>query len=116
KCRGIRFGRVRSEVHVGEDQLLSITEFMHPRLQEICETLPAGAGRAILNSPRLTTFLERFFRKGRHVETTSLHWFLGLRLLAAMRPLRRKSLRYVEEQERIEVWLADIRGTIADDP
>lgn len=116
KSRATRFDRVRTEVKAGEEQLLGITEFMHPRLQEVCETLPAGLGRAILGSPRLTKGLERFFRNGRHVETTSLRWFLALRVLAAMRPLRPRSLRYVEEQERIEAWLADIRGSIGQDP
>jgi indolepyruvate ferredoxin oxidoreductase beta subunit len=116
KVRTSRFERVRSEVKAGEEQLLGITEFMHPRLQEVCETLPAGLGRWILHSPRLSKWLERFFRDGRYVETTSLRWFLVLRLLAAMRPLRPRSLRYVEEQERIEGWLTDIRDSIGRDP
>lgn len=116
KCRDTRFGRVRSEVRVDEDQLMSITEFMHPRLQEVCETLPAGLGRAILHSRRLSKWLNVFFKEGRYVETTSLRWFIGLRLLAALRPLRPRSLRFVEEQERIEGWLADIRASLADNP
>ncbi|MES2496104.1 MAG: indolepyruvate oxidoreductase subunit beta family protein [Pseudomonadota bacterium] len=116
KSRATRFDRVRSEVKAGDDQLLGITEFMHPRLQEVCETLPAGLGRAILKSPRLSKGLNIFFRSGRYVETTSLRWFFALRLLAAMRPIRTRSLRYIEEQARIEAWLADIRITIVQDP
>ena len=34
-----------AKVRVQDDQLLAINEYMHPRLQEICETLPAGLGR-----------------------------------------------------------------------
>ncbi|SLK02162.1 indolepyruvate oxidoreductase subunit beta family protein [Novosphingobium mathurense] len=105
KTRGSRLDRVRGEVKAQDDQLLSITEFMHPRLQEVCETLPEGIGRRILGSKVLSGFLGRFFTEGRHVETTSLRWFLALRLVAAMRKWRPRSLRYYEEQVRIERWL-----------
>ena len=32
------------------DQVLRITEYMHPRVQEIAETLPAPIGRWLLRS------------------------------------------------------------------
>lgn len=115
KTRKSRMARVRSEVEAKDGQLLGVTEFMHPRLQEVCETLPASLGRKILSSPRLSTFLGRFFQRGRHVETTGLRWFLLLRTLARMRRFRRSSLRYREEQHRIEAWLADVRGAAARD-
>jgi indolepyruvate ferredoxin oxidoreductase, beta subunit len=110
KTRASRVVRVRSEVQAGADQILAITEFMHPRLQEICETLPAPLGRAILDSRGLASFLDRFFRKGRYVKTTSLGWFLVLRTLAKCRRFRRSSLRYHEEDARIEQWLNDVRA------
>lgn len=109
KTRASRMQRVRSEVRAADEQLLSVTEFMHPRLQEVCETLPAGLGHAVLRSKRLSAILGRFFQKGRHVETTSLRWFLVLRALAKYRRFRRSSLRYREEQARIERWLADVQ-------
>lgn len=115
KTRTSRMKRVRTEVHAGTDQLLGVTEFMHPRLREVCETLPAGLGRAILRSSALSAFLNRFLNKGRYVETTSLTWFLMLRTLAKMRRFRPRSLRYVEEQERIERWLEDVRTAAAHD-
>lgn len=106
KIRAARSSRIAQEVRVSEGQLLRVTEYMHPRLQEVCETLPRGLGARILNSPGLRRRLEPFFARGRHVETTGLRWFLTLRGLAAMRPMRRKSLRYAVEQARIERWLA----------
>jgi indolepyruvate ferredoxin oxidoreductase beta subunit len=109
KTRASRIERVRGEVRAQNDQILSITEFMHPRLQEVCETLPAGIGRRILASKGLSNFLGRFFTEGRHVETTGLRWFLALRMVAKMRSMRRRSLRYIEEQERIEQWLELVR-------
>lgn len=110
KTRATRFDRVRGEVKAQDDQLIAITEFMHPRLREMCEMLPASIGGRILGSPSASRFLGRFFTKGRHVETTSVRWFIMLRLVAAMRPLRPRSLRYHEEQQRIERWL----GLVAD--
>ncbi|PEQ13075.1 indolepyruvate oxidoreductase subunit B [Novosphingobium sp. PC22D] len=109
KTRGSRLARVRGEVKMQDDQILTVTEFMHPRLQEICEMLPASLGRGILGSETLSRLLGKAFAKGRHVETTSLRWFLMLRAVAAMRALRRRSLRYIEEQARIESWLELVR-------
>jgi len=110
KVRASRFARVREEVRAEPGQLLHITEYMHPRLEEICETLPAGIGRRILASKRLSGWLKPFFTKGRHVETTSLRWFVMLSLLAGFRRWRRGTLRYAHEQARIEDWLDLIRA------
>lgn len=110
KTRGSRLARVRGEVMARDGQLLSVTEFMHPRLREVCEMLPARIGRRVLASKRLSRLLGGLFSKGRHAETTSLRWFLALRAVAAMRSLRPRSLRYVEEQERIEEWLQLVRA------
>ncbi|HEY1144773.1 MAG TPA: indolepyruvate oxidoreductase subunit beta family protein [Allosphingosinicella sp.] len=116
KVRAGRFARVRDEVRVQPDQLLHITEYMHPRLEEVCETLPAALGRRILASPRLTKWLHPLFRKGRHVTTTSVGWFLALSVLAGLRRWRRGTLRYALEQARIEQWLSLVRRTAATDP
>jgi len=105
KIRATRSARVKQEARLGEGQLLSVTEYMHPRLQEICETLPGWAATAILRNGWLRRRLEKTFAVGRHVETTRLRWFLMLRLVAAMRTRRRSTLRYAEEQARIEAWL-----------
>ncbi|MGV3478796.1 MAG: indolepyruvate oxidoreductase subunit beta family protein [Sphingobium sp.] len=105
KVRASRFARVRDEVKAAPDQLLHITEYMHPRLEEICETLPAGLGRRILENESLSRRLHPLFKKGRHVKTTSLRWFLMLSLLAGFRRWRRGTLRYEIEQARVEDWL-----------
>lgn len=110
KVRASRMARVRGEVKAKDEQIVAVTEYMHPRLAEVCETLPARLGARILASPRLSVWLAPLFRKGRHVETTSVRWFVLLWLLAAMRRWRRGSLRYGHEQARIEGWLGLIRG------
>ena len=112
KTRASRFARVRAEVRVKPDQILRITEFMHPRVQEIADTLPAPIGRWLLRSGAPRRFVERLTARGRHVETTAIGGFLLLRGIAALRRIRRRTLRFVEEQERIEAWLGRV-GTLA---
>lgn len=114
KVRDTRFARVRGEVKAKPDQIVAVTEYMHPRLEEICETLPRWLGGRILASQRLSGWLAPFFRKGRHVETTSVRWFVMLWLLAGLRRWRRGTLRYAHEQARIENWLALVRGAAPD--
>jgi indolepyruvate ferredoxin oxidoreductase beta subunit len=116
KVRASRFERVRDEVKVQPEQLLGITEYMHPRLEEVCETLPAGLGRRILENERLSARLRPFFKKGRHVSTSSLRWFVVLAILAGMRRWRRGTLRYQVEQERIGQWLERVREASAINP
>jgi indolepyruvate ferredoxin oxidoreductase beta subunit len=115
KVRASRFARVEAEVRVKPEQVLTVTEYMHPRLREVCETLPASIGGAILRRPALRRRLEPLFARGRRVETTSLRWFVLLRLMAGMRGLRRRSLRYGEEQGRIDAWLDRVRAEAARD-
>lgn len=106
KVRESRFARVRQEVIAKDDQIVQLIEYMHPRLEEICDMLPAPIGSRILASNRLSRALRPFLSKGRHVETTSLRWFMMLWLVAGWRRWRRASLRYRVEQARIEDWLA----------
>lgn len=116
KIRASRSARVEREVGLKADQVMDVTEYMHPRLRELCESMPAGLARVILASPVLVRRLAPFFRRGRHVETTSLRWFLTLRLMAGLRRFRRGTLRYLEENARIEAWLDLVRSLASDDP
>ena len=116
KTRAARFERVRGEVKLGPDQLLQINEFLHPRLQEICETLPAAWGRWLMNSGAPRRLVERFTTQGRVVQTSSLGGFLLLYGLAGLRRFRRSSLRYEQENARIEAWLQAVHATVPADP
>ncbi len=109
KTRATRFERVSDEVKLAPGQQLSIHEFMHPRLQEICETLPAPIGRWLANSGVPRRLVERFTRKGRIVNTTSLGGFLLLYVLAGMKRWRRSNLRHAAEMERIGQWMARVQ-------
>jgi indolepyruvate ferredoxin oxidoreductase, beta subunit len=116
KTRASRFARVRAEVRVKPDQILRITEFMHPRVQEIADTLPAPIGRWLLRSGLPRRLVEKLTARGRHVETTSIGGFLLLRSVAVLRRFRRRTLRFVEEQSRIEAWLGRVGALAKRDP
>jgi indolepyruvate ferredoxin oxidoreductase beta subunit len=106
KTRRSRFARVSQEVSLNDKQLIDIHEFMHPRLEEIADTLPAGVGRWLLASPMARAVVGRFTQKGRVVQTSSLRGFLLLYGVASLRRIRPVSLRYQTEQQRIEAWWA----------
>jgi len=108
KIRPSRFARVREEVGVNDRQILEIAEFMHPRTQEIADTLPAPLGRFILNTAWVRRLIDRMTRKGRVVKTSSLRGFLLLYIVASLKPLRPRSLRYGVEQEYLHQWLATV--------
>ncbi|AKJ66998.1 indolepyruvate oxidoreductase [Pandoraea thiooxydans] len=108
KIRSGRFQRVREEVKASRDQLLHINEFLHPRVDEIADTLPAGLGRWLMKPGWARRLVERMTREGRVVRTSSLRGFLQLYLVASMRSLRRRSLRHAREMAACERWLASI--------
>jgi len=104
KIRSARAKRVLQEVRPSSGQLVQVTEFMKPRIEEICGTLPAGLGTWILRSKMPRSWLTRF-TGGRQIATSSIGGFLQLYWLAGLRRWRRKTLRYSQENERIERWL-----------
>jgi indolepyruvate ferredoxin oxidoreductase beta subunit len=116
KIRATRFDRVRDEVHVDDGQLLAINEYMHPRLQEICETLPAFLGRRLERPGLARRLVERFTQKGRIITTSSLRGFLMLYVVAGMKRWRRSTLRFAAETQRIEQWLGRIAEAAAANP
>lgn len=116
KTRASRFARVQSEVRLQADQQIAIHEFMHPRIEEICDTLPAGLGRWLARPHALHRLVARGTQNGRTVSTSSLRGFLLLWSLARLRRWRRGSLRYQHENARIEQWLAQIASTAAFNP
>jgi indolepyruvate ferredoxin oxidoreductase, beta subunit len=108
KTRDARFARVHHDSRAGKSELIQIKEFLHPGVEEITDILPAGLGRWLRDSGVPRKIIEKFAHKGRIVNTTSLFGFLQLYALAALRPSRRKSLRFHEEHARIKQWLSQI--------
>lgn len=105
KTRRTRFERVGQEARHSTTQVLRINEFLYPRIEEITDIMPAGLGAWALNTSWTNRLLARFTGHGRVLETTSLHGFLQLYLIASLRPWRRKTLRFQREQKKIGEWL-----------
>lgn len=115
KTRGARFARVREAVGAAPEQIVHISEFMHPRLDELSGTLPVRLGRWLEGSPRVRAFVARRLERGLRVCTTSLGWFLALYTLSSMRRLRRATLRYALESAAIRQWFDRVMQLAARD-
>jgi indolepyruvate ferredoxin oxidoreductase beta subunit len=110
-----RLAKIRAEVRAKPDEPVRVTEFFKPGIDEASALLPPAWGR------RLRAWGERHDPRGRlhlpmRVATTGLSGFLRLWLLARLRPWRRRTLRFEEEQALIERWLDAVRRAARQDP
>ena len=110
KTRASRFARVTRDNSVGAGQIVYTTEYMHPRLEEVAGTMPAPLGRVLEANPTVFGWM---FRKGRRVRSGTIHWFLMLYGLAALKPIRRTTLRHKREMAHLERWLAVAAAHVA---
>lgn len=115
KTRASRFERVRGEVLAKPDQLVYTTEFMHPRMEEVVGTLPAGLGLWLEGKPRILKTLDRVVNRGRRVQTGTVRWFLPLYVLGGMKRFRRGTLRHKREVAHRDAWLDLARRLAAQD-
>ena len=115
KTRSARFERFRKEVDADEGQIVHVVEYLHPRVEEICDILPAPLGGFIMRRKGLCRMLDKIAGRGRHVATSKLGGFLLLYAIAGLRPWRRSSLRYRREMANIESWLGRIRAAAPKD-
>lgn len=115
KTRGKRFDRIQAEMGVKGDKLLHLTEFMHPRAEEIAGMLPRGLGARISADAAWMARLDRWFNKGRRLRTDGLAAFTMLYVLGGLKGWRRKTLRHAQEVEHLENWLARATGLLSSD-
>lgn len=111
KIRAVRFDAVARDVRLGGDQLLTIREFLHPRVEEVADIMPAWLGRRLLT----WSWARSLFGMPRTLTSTSLAGFVSLWLLVCLRPLRRSSLRFQREDVQIHDWLGQLNALAADD-
>jgi len=112
KTRGERVSRIRDEVRSQPTELVQVTEFLKPRVEEICDTLPVRIGHLVERSPRLLRALGRL-TGDRQVPTSTLTGFLMLRAVAGLARWRRHTLRFAREQASIGAWIADVDAALA---
>lgn len=105
KTRASRMARVHGEIKVKPDSVLEITEYMHPRAEEIVSILPRNLGSRLANNPKWMARLDRLFNKGRRVSSNKLTGFAMLYVMGGMRGWRLRTLRHAQEQEHLDNWL-----------
>ena len=105
KIRASRQERVRREVKAPDDALVTTTEYFHPRVEEVCGSLPRAWGEWIEARPRLVSGLRRLIDRGRRIRPTTVRGYLTLAFVASLGPRRRSSLRHAREAQHREAWL-----------
>jgi indolepyruvate ferredoxin oxidoreductase beta subunit len=107
KSRRSRFERVRAEVQAKPGEPVKIIEYLKPGVEEVAALLPSALSKRLVAWAEKRGLMHKL-NIGLYVNTTSVSGFLMLRLLALLRPMRRMSARYAEEQALIERWLSAI--------
>jgi len=104
KTRASRHQRVKDEVIVKDDQVLMLTEYFHPRFEELTTTMPTPFGKWLSKRKGLEAFYTKHFDKGRRIRTDSLRGFAMLWIVSALRPIRRRLLRHSSEMAHVDAW------------
>lgn len=105
KTRGRRFDRIRKEMQVKDATLLQLTEYFHPRAEEIVGLFPAKLGARLEADAKWMARLDRWFNKGRRLRSDSLRAFLTLHLIGGLRGWRLRTLRHAQETAHLTHWL-----------
>jgi indolepyruvate ferredoxin oxidoreductase, beta subunit len=105
KTRASRFIRISKEMNAADDPMY-VTEFMHPRAEEIVSLLPRRLGRWVSSRERLMSRLDWLVNRGRYVQTAKLGGFLQLYAVSSLRRFRRGLLRHHNEITHIESWIS----------
>lgn len=111
-----RAGRVKSiagEMGAGSRHVMNVTEFLHPRAEEIVSLFPARFGARFAANPDRMARLDRFVNKGRRLRTDRLGAFFALYLIAGLRFWRPRTLRHANETAHLDDWLSRALGHVA---
>ena len=109
KTRKERLDKIRAEVKAQSHQVIHITEYFAPRLEELCQPLPANLARKILASPLMHKVTKPLTR-GMKIRTDTIMSYLVLRMMAFSRRWRRITYTFAEEHRLIQLWLNQIRS------
>ena len=86
KIRASRQKRVREEVGAAPDAIVTTTEFFHPRVEEVCGSLPKALGEWIEARPKLVARLRKLVDRGRRIRPNTVTGYLMLAAAAQPRP------------------------------
>lgn len=104
KTRPDRFARIRAEVQMQPGQVMTVTEYLKPRAEEIADILPVRLGARIMARVEAGKGLP-FMGRGIHVRSNAIAGYWMLRLMAGLGRIRRRSFRFAQEQAAIAEWL-----------
>ncbi len=117
KSRASRIARVRREVKAGDADVVAIVDHFKPGAAEVASLLPgAWAERLMRWDRRRLARGQEAFAMPLKIRTHTVFGLLLLRVLAAMKGLRRRGGRFAEEQATIERWLAAVEAGARRDP
>ena len=108
KTRASRQSKIRAEVNAEDAQILHVTEFFAPRLEELVQPLPAGIAQSVLKTGWCRT-LAKPLTRGKKLRTDTILMFSLLKLLSHSRKWRRRSYTYAHEHAQIQRWLEQIK-------
>ncbi len=112
KSRPERLQRIRREAEATDGEIVRVVDFLKPGYDEIAAILPRAAG-ARLRRWALRTRRSAVLAGGLRLRTSGVIGYLLLRGLAGLRPLRRRSLRFHEENAAIDRWLEALSKALA---
>ncbi|MDA4845042.1 indolepyruvate oxidoreductase subunit beta family protein [Hoeflea poritis] len=115
KTRSSRFERVRRYMDPQEGTRMKITEFMHPRAEEMVGMLPARLGRYLNGRPGAMKMIDRLVNRGRRLRSDRLWPFLQLYVLGGIRRWRRATFRHAIERNHLQNWLDTALGYVSGD-
>ncbi|MEW9920620.1 indolepyruvate oxidoreductase subunit beta family protein [Marimonas sp. MJW-29] len=115
KTRRSRFARIHDEMGAKDSNLVELTEFFHPRAEEIASMMPARMGARWEASPGRMAWLNKRFNKGRRLRTHTLRSFVMLHFLGGLKVYRLKTRRHEVEVAHLEAWLRDSLAVLEDD-
>lgn len=115
KTRAARLARIRGEMGAKDDKVMQLTEFLHPRAEEIVSMFPAGLGARVEANARWMARIDRWFGKGRRLRTDTLRGYLQLHVLAGLKRYRLRTLRHKREMEHLAAWMARAEAALPRD-
>jgi indolepyruvate ferredoxin oxidoreductase beta subunit len=115
KARAQRFARVRNEVGAGAGEVVGMTDYFHPRLEEVYGLLPPALVGWIEKTPLLRAGLVRAIGKGRRLRPHTVRGQLMLQALAGLRRWRRRSTRHLHETAHLQRWLEGVKSALTAD-
>jgi indolepyruvate ferredoxin oxidoreductase beta subunit len=115
KTSKARFARVRRELGARDGDIVKVYDILRPGAAELAGLLPPWLARRVLVWDRRRRAKGRPWSLPMQLRSDGVLGLVAMRLLAALKPLRRHGSRYAEEQTAIEAWLAAVeRGSRED--